>query len=138
MRPPFFEPRPPAPWLRGECFDAAALVFFGRPYWLPSGISNPRLCHGLGKFKGRTAVHAWIEADWNGRRIAFDCNWWVCADATWYRNDWEMTFVQEFTPAQACFLWALYDMPGPWHPKLLEVADRVVAERNARRDPVRA
>lgn len=110
----------------GTCFDSTGITFIQDC----SGPrkSNERLCHGIGIAnmpgqEGREMIHAWIEFDHREQRFAFDTTWGKAHPAEKYREDLRCNYVVEYTYEETLALWKKHDMPGPWDPKIVAVAD---------------
>lgn len=109
----------------GECFESsmAQLAFGEEP---PEGVV---LCHGLGIAnmpgqEGTVIGHAWLE--WNdedGQRVALDTTWFKAMYASHYRKNLQLSYIVEYTRAEAISLWKSHDYPGPWDLRIKEITD---------------
>ena len=63
---------------------------------------------------GKPIKHAWIEQ----HGIAYDCVLLVQQDRDVYRANLKLSFVVEYTKAEALAHWKRTDMPGPWDPEI--------------------
>ncbi len=102
----------------GQCFDATFLQMLG-------GGEPPedlKLCHGIGIAnmpgqEGNQIAHAWLE--WGGK--AYDCIWGTMQDAKSYRENFNLTYVVEYTFEEAVALGRKHDRSGPWDLKIKAV-----------------
>jgi hypothetical protein len=109
----------------GKCFDSAAFQLV-----LPDDVPpDAMLCHGIGVAnmpgqEGCRIAHAWVEyTDELGRRLAIDTTWGMIQPAEKYRKDGALDYVVEYSAEQTRLLWKLHNMPGPWDPAIVAVAD---------------
>lgn len=100
----------------GSCFDAAAWNLIAN---LKSGMSNMKMCHGVGTSNhpdsmGKKIAHAWIEFDHPQGRVAFDPIFLLDQSAEIYRRNFQAEIVVEYTYKEFMRLWAKNDFPGPY------------------------
>lgn len=111
----------------GMCFDLVGFQAIG-----PEGIDGYRpptlrICHGIGiaNYPGQEGTrigHAWLEwQDAKKGHVALDTTYQVCQPAEHYRKSLQLEYVVEYTFKEFVSLWAKYDIPGPFDPKIKAV-----------------
>ena len=101
----------------GQCFDRAGIALLQFP-------RGTVLCHGIGAAtvegqEGWEIAHAWLEFEGD----AYDVIWCVHFAAEIYRAKLKVSYVVEYSQADAWRLWHTTDYPGPWDAKINAVIE---------------